>query len=59
VAYNRYGVSKILIDNLFIAQQEKDQALAAFVQAQRAYWIAYFQLRRTTLYDFEAGSPIR
>lgn len=59
VAYNRYGVSKIAIDNLFIAQQEKDQALAAFVQALRAYWIAYFQLRRTTLYDFETGAPIR
>ncbi len=59
VAYNRYSVSKIPIDNLFVAQQEKDQALGAFVQALRAYWIAYFQLRRTTLYDFERGAPIR
>ena len=59
VAYNRYGVSKIAIDNLFIAQQEKDQALGSFVQALRAYWLAYFQLRRTTLYDFEKGAPIR
>jgi len=59
VAYNRYVIGKIAIDNLYIAQNEKDQALQAYVQALRGYWSAYYLLRRMTLYDFEAGKPIR
>lgn len=59
VALNRYGISKITIDNLFIAQTEKDQALSTYVQALRGYWLAYFQLRKTTLYDFEKGQIIQ
>jgi outer membrane protein TolC len=59
VAYNRYVIGKIAIDNLYLAQTEKDQALAAYVQALRGYWSAYYQLRKVTLYDFETGRPIR
>lgn len=59
VALNRYGISRITIDNLYIAQSEKDQALTAYVQALRGYWQAYFQLRKATLYDFERGEVIR
>lgn len=59
VAYNRYGIGKITIDNLYIAQSEKDAALQGFAQALRAYWIAYYQLRKLTLYDFERKEPIR
>jgi len=58
VAYNRYVIGKIAIDNLYIAQTEKDQALNQFVQALRGYWVAYYRLRQFTLYDFEAGRPI-
>lgn len=58
VAYNRYVIGKITIDNLYIAQTEKDQALSGFVQALRGYWTAYYRLRRVTLYDFEEGRPI-
>ncbi len=59
VAYNRYVIGKIAIDNLYIAQNEKDQALSSYVQALRGYWNAYYLLRKTTLYDFEVGRPIR
>ena len=59
VAYNRYSIGKITIDNLYIAQSEKDQALQSYAQALRAYWTAYYQLRKTTLYDFEAARQIR
>ena len=58
VAYNRYVIGRIAIDNLYIAQTEKDQAITAFVQALRGYWVAYYRLRRLTLYDFEAGQRI-
>jgi len=59
VAYNRYVIGRITVDNLYIAQSEKDQALLDFVNALRGYWIAYYQLRGITLYDFVAGRPIR
>jgi outer membrane protein len=59
VANNRYQISKIAITDLYQAQTEKDQALVAYVQALRGYWTAYYRLRRLTLYDFEAGVPIR
>jgi len=58
VAYNRYVIGRITIDNLYIAQAEKDQAVAQFVQAMRGYWHAYYRLRRLTLFDFAANQPI-
>jgi len=59
VAYNRYVIGRITIDNLYIAQNEKDQALNQFVQALRGYWQAHYRLRRLTLFDFETGQVIQ
>ncbi len=59
VAYNRYLIGKIAMDNLYIAQQEKDQARTGFVQALQSFWQAYYGLRKTTLFDFERGEAIR
>jgi outer membrane protein TolC len=59
VAYNRYVIGRIQIDNLYLAQNEKDQALNQYVQALRGYWQAYYRLRRVTLFDFERREPIR
>ena len=59
VAYNRYVIGRITIDNLYIAQAEKDQALLQYVQALRGYWAAHYRLRRATLFDFASGRPIR
>jgi outer membrane protein TolC len=58
VAYNRYVIGRIDIDNLYQAQSEKDQALVAYGNALRSYWQAYYRLRRLTLYDFVAGRSI-
>jgi len=52
-------IGRIQIDNLYIAQTEKDQALNQFVQSLRGYWVSYYRLRRLTLFDFEVGRPIR
>lgn len=52
VAKSRYLIGKIDITNMQIAQNEKDNARGAYVQALRQYWLAYFQLRRSTLFDF-------
>lgn len=59
VAYERYVIGKITIDNLYLAQNDKDQALLQYVQGLRGYWTAYYQLRQLTLYDFVEGHPIR
>jgi outer membrane protein TolC len=54
VAQNRYLIGKIDITNLNIALTEKDNARRSYINALRSYWIAYFDLRRLTLYDFES-----
>jgi outer membrane protein TolC len=59
VALNRYVIGRIAIDNLYLAQNEKDQALTQAVQSLRGYWQAYFRLRRLTLFDFATGEAIR
>jgi outer membrane protein TolC len=58
VAKNRYVIGKIGVSDLYIAQNEKDQALLAYVQALRGYWTAYYRLRRVTLYDFAGKSAL-
>ena len=58
VAKDRYVIGKIGIGDLYIAQTEKDQALRSYVEAVRAYWLSYFELRRATLYDFQLGHRI-
>jgi hypothetical protein len=52
-------IGRIDVDQLYLAQNEKDQALLAYVQALKGYWGAYYRLRRVTLYDFEKGAGIR
>jgi outer membrane protein TolC len=52
VARNRYIIGKISNTDLYTAQDQKDAAVLAYVQALRNYWTAYYHLRRVTLYDF-------
>lgn len=52
VAKNRYLIGKIDITNLQIAQNEKDNARAGYIAVLRQFWVAYYQLRRSTLFDF-------
>jgi outer membrane protein TolC len=52
VAQNRYLIWKIDITNLNIALREKDDAKRSYLEALKAFWTAYFELRRLTLYDF-------
>lgn len=58
VAKNRYLIGKIDITNLQIAQNEKDNARLNYVQVLRQYWVAYYQLRRATLFDWEHGAAL-
>lgn len=55
VSQNRYLIGKIDITNLNIALNEKDDAKRRYIQALRDFWIAYYNLRQLTLYDFYEG----
>jgi outer membrane protein TolC len=59
VAKNRYVIGKIGVSDLYIAQNEKDQALESYVQALRSFWANYYRLRRVTLYDFMDKTELR
>jgi len=46
------------MNSVNIALNEKDSARRGYLDAQRSYWSAYYDLRRGTLYDFERRQPI-
>lgn len=58
ITKSRFETGKISITDLNIALTEKDEAKARYIQSLEDYWLAYFNLRRLTLYDFEAGFQI-
>ena len=49
---NRYYIGKIGIVELNIAVQEQEAARRNYVSALQSFWMAYYDLRRSTLYDF-------
>ena len=55
---NRYLIGKILITDLNLALREEAEARRSYVSALRNFWLAYYDLRRLTLYDFETDSPL-
>lgn len=58
VAKNRFVIGKIDLNTFFIAQNEKDMALRSYIQTLKSYWVAYYNIRRLTLYDFERNEVI-
>ncbi|WP_057939361.1 TolC family protein [Algoriphagus resistens] len=53
IALKRYQTGNVTITNLNIAQNEKDANKRAFYTSLRDFWMAYYELRSLTLYDFE------
>ncbi|MFI5148349.1 MAG: TolC family protein [Bacteroidia bacterium] len=58
ITMKRYIIGKIGITDLNIAQQEKDQAKLDYIRDLRDFWHTYFDIRKRTLYDFQADKPI-
>lgn len=58
ISTKRFVLGKIDLTNLTIAQNEKDQALIGYIRNLQNFWVAYYQLRRLTLFDFETGNKI-
>lgn len=53
IALNRYQTGNVTISDLNIAQNEKDTNKRAFFSSLKDFWVAYYELRALTLYDFE------
>ena len=58
ITIKRYLIGKIGIIDLNIAIQDKNQTKQDNISALRAYWNAYYELRKKTLYDFENNKPL-
>ena len=58
ITKQRFLIGKIDITDLNIAQQEKDAAKQAHIDALRNFWNYHYDLRRSTLFDFETEKPI-
>ncbi|MCB9276026.1 MAG: TolC family protein [Lewinellaceae bacterium] len=54
----RYRIGKILVTDLNIAISEEANARRSYINALRTFWLAYYDLRRLSLYDFEADRPL-
>ena len=55
IALKRYQTGNVTITDLNIAQNEKDSNKRAFFTSLKEYWLAFYELRALTLYDFEKG----
>ncbi|GAB3658291.1 TolC family protein [Echinicola sediminis] len=53
ISRQRYLSGKVDITNLNIAQTEKDSNKQSYISSLREYWLAYYELRQLTLFDFE------
>ncbi len=58
ITRERYLIGKIGITELNLAISEQDAARRSFMSALRAFWLAYYELRQLTLYDFENQQPL-
>jgi len=53
ISYQLFLIGKISITELNQSLASKDQAKLSNIQSLRDFWVAYFQLRQKTLYNFE------
>jgi outer membrane protein TolC len=58
IALKKFQNGEITITDMNIAQSERERAKRDYIGTIRNYWVAYFQLREMTLYDFELNQDI-
>ncbi len=52
ITRQRYRIGKLLVTDLNIAITEEANSRRSYINALRDFWLAYYDLRRLTLYDF-------
>jgi outer membrane protein TolC len=58
MTWERYLANQDDLNSVTIAQIEKGNARRSYIDVMRDYWAAYYEVRRTTLYDFERREPL-
>lgn len=58
IAYTMYQKGKIPLNDLNIAQSEKDEVKRNYIYVLRVYWNMYYMLRALTLFDFEKNEDL-
>jgi outer membrane protein TolC len=59
ITKKRFLVGKVDVLDLNVASKEKDVAKRNYISALRSFWTDYYQIRKTTLYDFIEQHPIK
>lgn len=59
ITKKRFLVGKVDVLDLNVASKEKDVAKRNYISALRSFWTDYYQIRKTTLYDFIEQQPIK
>ncbi len=60
ITQDRYMIGKISdFQELYTAQTEADDSENAFFTALQSYWQQYYNIRKTTLFDFENNTPLQ
>ena len=52
ISYQRYLIGKISVTDLNLALADQESARRSYLQAIRDFWMALFEIRGLTLYDF-------
>jgi outer membrane protein len=55
ITRKRYLIGKIGVTELNLALEARDQARQSYMSALRSFWLAHYELRALTLFDFERG----
>jgi outer membrane protein TolC len=58
ITRQRYLIGKIAIVDLNIAIREEDEARRSYMNNLRNYWLAHYEIRRLTMYDFKNNRPL-
>ncbi len=58
ITYQRYLIGKISVTDLNLALADQENARRAYLQAVRNFWMALFEIRGLTLFDFVDNRPL-
>lgn len=58
IAKDRFLLGDLSITDLNLALQEKDFARRDYIESLRSFWLAFYNLRSLTLYDFVEGKGL-
>ena len=58
ITRKRYRIGKIGSTDLNLAISEEANARRSYMNALQSFWLAYYELRELTLYDFENNRPL-